>query len=188
MAQVFERGNSTTPGSGTAAGTTAGAPASRSPGRRAGQEARPQPSTEPRPGWRPCWPRSAATSPSRNSLRASWTPWSAFPSRTGPRRGHAGRTPPRGPERQAGVSEAWEAWVNSPHRKRQAGAATLDGVPRLLGQGRREEAGHPQQAGLYALARSARTRRSEYLHDITENMAAEYAAFLAVQGGVGGDL
>jgi hypothetical protein len=79
------------------------------------------------------------------------------------------------------VSDAWEAWVNSPHRKKKAQSATLDGYHGYWGKravrkkGVRNDKAFTQWLG---------TRHSEvaYLHEITESMTADYAAFLAGKG------
>ena len=79
------------------------------------------------------------------------------------------------------VSEAWEAWVNSPRRKRRAGAATLDSYHAYWGKGDVKRQGtRNRRAFTHWLA--ATHPQVEHLHDITEAMAAEYAAFLAAQG------
>jgi len=79
------------------------------------------------------------------------------------------------------VSEAWEAWVNSPHRKKRAGAATLDSYHGYWGKGAaRKQGKHNCRAFTHWLARHH--GHIVYLHEISDTMAAEYAAFLSGQG------
>lgn len=79
------------------------------------------------------------------------------------------------------VSDAWEAWVNSPHRKKRAGAATLDSYHGYWGKGpARKQGKHNSRAFTHWLAKHH--GNVVYLHEVTDGMAAEFAAFLAGQG------
>jgi len=79
------------------------------------------------------------------------------------------------------VCDAWGAWIKSPHRKRKAGAATLAGYHSYWGKGAARKHGKENDK---SFTRWLTKHHSEivYLHEITENMAAQYAAFLADQG------
>ena len=79
------------------------------------------------------------------------------------------------------ISDAWDAWVSSPHRKKRAGSATLDGYHGYWGKGPvRKQGSQNDKAFTHWLAKHH--SHILYLHEITENMAAGYAAFLSRKG------